>query len=247
MNWRTLIVVVVIGVAIASAIRSLQGSPEAEFTAEEKAILERLEPILDTLVLQQEDLSTLPGHFEPCEGGDPYDLLFGSQGDSPDVEHIEVSRSSYDAPIAYSSFCDADSGGYVSSLVALPYDKEHLLFLRAVDQEMARAEEGPLRELVDVNSDDLDPDEEVVDYRWIAAPELGDSRYAWEMTVDSRDTDQPFEMYDFTLRRGLLIGGVLVDVPSHATTEEEAFSVARAFDDRIAAKLKSLAAEVQAP
>ena len=246
MNWRALIVVVALGVAIASAIRSLQGSPEAEFTAEEKAILERLEPILDTLVLQQEDLSPLPGHFEPCEGGDPYQLQYGSEGDSPDVEHIQVDRQSYEAPISYSSFCDAESGAYVSSLVALPYDKGHLTFLRAAYEELARADEDPLQELVDASSDDLRSHEEVVDCRWLSAPTIGDWRYAWARTVDSPDTDQVFQMYDFKLLRGVVIAAVGVESASHATAEEEALAVAQAFDNRIAAKLESLAAEVQA-
>jgi hypothetical protein len=246
-NWRTLIVVVVLGVAIASAIRSLEGSPEAEFTAEEKAMLEKLEPLLESLVLRQEDLSSLPGHFEPCEGDDPYQLRYGSDGDSPDVEHIEVDRQSYEAPIGYSSFCDAETGSYVASLVALPYDKEHLLFLRAVDEELARAGEDALRELVDVNSDHLNSSEEVVDYRWVSAPTLGDSRDAFAQTIYSPDTDQLFEMYDFSLLRGVVIGGVGVELASHATAEEEALQVAQAFDDRIAAQLESLAAEVQAP
>ena len=211
-------------------------------------MLEALAPVLDTLVLQQEDLSPLPGHFEPCEGGDPYGLQFGSQGDSPDVEDIQVVRS-YDAPVSYSSFCDADSGAFVSSTVALPYDKEHLEFMSAVALGLARGdEEDALRELVNASSDDLNSQshEEVVDYRWVRAPTIGDWRYAWATTVDSPYTDQLVEIYHFKLVRDILLGGVLVEVPSHATAEEEALAVAQAFDNRIAAQLESLAAEVQA-
>jgi hypothetical protein len=54
-------------------------------------------------------------------------------------------------------------------------------------------------------------------------------------------------MYDFKLTRGVVIGGVGVQMVSHATAEQEALSVAQAFDNRIAAQLESLAAEVQAP
>jgi hypothetical protein len=246
-NWRALILVVALGVMIAWAIRSLQGSSEAEFTPEEEAMLERLEPILDTLVLQQEDLSSLPSHFEPCEGGGHYALQYGSQGDSPDVEHIDVDRQPYDVPISYSSFCDADSGAYVSSVVALPYDKDHLLWLRAVDEEFGRAGEDALQELVDASSYHLDSDEEVVYSRWVSAQSLGDSRYAFARTVDNPDTDELFEVYDFSLLRGLVIAGVGIDVPSHANAEKEAFALARTLDDRIATKLESLSAEVQAP
>ena len=209
-------------------------------------MLERLEPLLDTLALQQEDLSSLPGHFEPCEGGEPYGLQYGSRGDVPDVEDIRA-VDAYDAAVSYSSFCDADSGAYVSSNVALPYDKEHLSWLSDAYDEFARADDDALQALVDASSDDLNSHEEVVDYRWVGAPTIGDWRYAWARTVDNPDRDQLSELYHFKLIRDLVFGGVLVDVPSHATAEEEALAVAQAFDNRIAAKLDSLAAEVQAP
>lgn len=248
MNWRALIAVVAIGVTIAWAIRSLQGSSEAGFTGEEKAMLERLEPVLDTLVLQPEDLSHLPGHFEPCDVSEPYQLHYGSSGDSPDVEHIEVDRESYEAPIGYSSFCDADSGAFVYSYVALPYDKDHLSWLRDAYDQLARADNNDaLHAHVDAESDDLNSNEEVVDSRWVTAPTLGDSRYVWARTVENLDTSQVLEWYDFSLLRGVAIAGVFVDLPSHATAEQEALALAQAFDDRIAAKLESLAAEVQAP
>lgn len=246
-NWRALIAVVALGVMIAWAIRSLQGSPEADFTADEEAMLERLEPILDTLVLQQEDLSLLAGHFQPCEGGELYQLQYGSDADSPDVEHIHVDREAYEAPIAYSSFCDAGSGAYVSSVVSLPYDKEHLSFLIAAYEELARGGEGPLQELAAISSDDADSGEEVLDYRWVSAPTIGDWRYAFARTVDDSGGDQLFEWYSVKLLRGGVMGGVAVGVPGHATAESEVLAIAQAFDNRIAAKLESLAAEVQAP
>jgi len=246
-NWRALITVVTLGVMIAWGLRALQGSPEADFTAEEKAMLERLEPLLDTLVLQQEDLSSLPGHFEPCEGGEPYALQYGSDGASPDVEDIQVVEPS-EAPASYSDFCDADGRAFVSSIVALPKDKGHLLFLRAAYEELTRADnEQALRQLVDASFDDLSSAEEVIDYRWVTAPTIGDWRYAWARTVDNPDMDRPLEVYHFQLVRNVVLGGVLIEVPSGATVDEQALAVVQAFDNRIAAQLELLAAEVQAP
>ena len=209
-------------------------------------MLERLEPVLDTLVLQQEDLSRLPGHYEPCQGGEADSLTFEYSGDVESLEIEEVGHGeAYDGPIDYSSFCDDDSGAFASSLVALPRDKELLLFWQGVNTDLARSSGGDLKKLA--AADELPADEELLDYRTLSAPAFGDSQHVWVRTVDNLETGQRFEIYDFDFTRGVLLAGLGVELPSSPTAEEEAFAVAQAFHSRIAARLESLAAEVRAP
>jgi hypothetical protein len=234
-------------VVIAWVLRSLLGWPEAEFTAQEKAMLERLEPILDTLVLHEEDLSSLSGDYEVCEGGEGYSLQYKyrSEGGSVEVEDVRRAERS-DHPLADSLFCDFDSGAGVSSAVELPDSKEHLLALNRIARSLAEGEEEDLHELVDATSYDLSSEEELLDYRWVDASPLGDTRFAWARTVDNWDTGEQFEIYHFDFNRGVVLAGLLVRLPSSPTAESEALLLARAFDDRVAAQLQSLAPEVQA-
>jgi len=247
MNWRGVIVVVVLGVVIACAIRFLLGWPQAEFTAQEEAMLEKLPPILDTLVLHEEDLSSLSGDYEVCGGSGPYGLKFSyrSEGSSVEVEDVEPTEPS-GQPSATSLFCDFGSTAWVSSLVDLPDSKEHLLALNRINRNLAEGEEEDLRELVDATSFVLSWGEELLDYRWLKAPPLGDTRYAWVRTVDDLIWDAQFEIYHFDFNRGVILAGLLVRLPSSPTAESEALLLARTFDNRIAAQLQSLAPEVQA-
>lgn len=102
---------------------------EAEFTAEEKVLVERLTPILDTLVMQQDDLYKLVGNYEPCHGGGPRDLDFTYEehGDAANVKGIKLEESSDGHQGAKSLYCEAHSDAFVSSIVDLPQDKEELL------------------------------------------------------------------------------------------------------------------------
>ena len=247
-NWRALVLVVVLGVIIAWAIRTIQGWPEAQFTAQEKRMVEVLAPVLDTLVLQQGDLASLSSHFEPCQGGESSGLTFESSGEGQLLEVEDVRRGDpYDGPIDYSSFCDNDSGAFASSYAALPHDKETLLFWQNVNADLERADSADVDNLAEANSDDLHEDEELLDYRTLNAPALGDSRWAWARTVDNLERGQRFEMYDFVFTRGILMAGLGVELPSSPTAENEARAVAQAFDDRIAAQLQLLAPEVHRP
>jgi len=210
-------------------------------------MLQRTEPVLDTLVLQQEDLSPLSGHYEPCQGGEADSLTFEYSGEGESLEIEDVGRGeAYDGPIDYSSFCDDDSGAFASSLVALPRDKELLLFWRGVNADLA-SDGGDLKKLAEASSDDLHEEEELLDYRTLSALSLGDSHHVWVRTVDNLETGQRFEIYEFDFTRGILLAGLSVELPSSPTAENEAFSVATAFDNRIAAQLESLSADVQAP
>jgi hypothetical protein len=247
MNWRGVIVVVVLGVVIACAIRFLLGWPQAEFTAQEEAMLEKLPPILDTLVLHEEDLSSLSGDYEVCEGGAGYSVQYKyrSEGGSVEVEDVRRAERS-DHPLADSLFCDFGSGAWVSSLVDLPESKEHLLALNRINRSLAEGEEEDLHELADVTSDDLSSEEELLDYRWVDASPLGDTRFAWARTVDNWDMGEQFEIYHFDFHRGVVLAGLLVRLPSSPTAENEALLLAGVFDNKIAAQLELLRPEVQA-
>lgn len=246
MKWHilALTLIAVVGVAFAAILIAAQQG--AEFTAQEKAMLERLEPVLDTLVLHEEDLSSLSGDYEVCEGGEPYSIQYDYERNSADVEDVRRVESD-DHPTHDSAFCDFDSGAFVSSTVALPESKEHLLALRGVHRDLAHGESGGfLQKLAEIASDDLLPEEELLDYRWLNAPSLGNTGYAWVRTVNNLDTGEQLEIYHFHFTRSIVLAGLQAAVPSSPTAENEALLLARTFDNRIAAQLELLRPEVQA-
>jgi hypothetical protein len=245
-NWRAVIVVVFLGVVIAWVLRSPLGWPEADFTAEEKTLLDRLSPMLETLVLQEEDLSFLSGYYEACEGGMPYGLRYDYDPESGEVEDVQGIESDdrmldeFDS----SAFCNWGGRAFVSSIAVLPDSKETLIYYSNVAHDLARGEGKDLLEkMVEAARLDLHSEEEVVDYAWLQAPPLGDARYAWVRTVEDTETGDQFELYRFRFNRGVVMAGLLVKLPSSPTAENEALLLAKAFDDRIAAQLQSLTAE----
>jgi hypothetical protein len=241
-NWRALIVVVVLGVVIALAIRAIQGWPEDEFTVEEKAMMEALAPVLYTLVVQEEDLSSLSEGWEACLGErHAVNLQLRGEGSSPELEGVEAVEPR-ERPRGESSFCNSGSGGYVSSVLVLPLDNPEL-----VRRRISGPPEGGPEMLVEAFAGDLGWSEAVVDYGWLNAPGLGDSRFALARSVLDTETNERFEFYDFSFMRGVVLASLTVNIPSSPAAEDEARALAQTLDGRIAAKLESLAAEVQVP
>ena len=247
MKWHilALTLIAVVGVVFAAALVAWRGG--AEFTAQEEAMLEKLPPILDTLVLHEEDLSSLSGDYEVCGGSGPYGLNYGyrSQDGSAEVEEVEAVEAS-GSPYGSSLFCDFESGAFVSSLVELPETKDLLLALNAINRDLARAQETDLEKLAEATSGVLLPEEELLEYRSVSARTLGHARYAWVRTVDNLDTGEQFEIYHFDFNRSVVMAGLLVKLPSSPTAEEEASFLASVFDNKIAAQLELLRPEVQA-
>jgi hypothetical protein len=246
-KWHILLLTLtaLAGVVVAAAL--LAARQGAEFTAEEKRMLEGLAPILDTLAVQEEDLSSLPGNYEVCEGSGVYVLQYSlrSEDGSSEVEHV-TRREADDHAFAYSALCDYWTGAYVSSIIELPDSKEDLLLLKRLDVVFEKGQEGDLHQLAEVISDDFPPEEELVDYRWVNAPGLGHTRYAWVRTVYNSLTGEELETYDFSFSRGMVMTALVVRLPSSPTAESEALLVAEALDNRIAAQVELLATQAQA-
>jgi hypothetical protein len=240
-NWRALVVVLVLGMFIAGAIRTIQGWPQSGLTAEERAMMEALAPALDSLVLQQEDLSSLSGEWEACES-EPYTVSFQFRADEgyTELEGVEFVDDSSDNPEAGASFCGPTTGAYASSLVSLPVDNPEV-----VGRKLGLSK-GDTEVLVQAFASDLGSSEELIDYRWLSTPELGDSSFAMVRSVLDVDTGARFEIYDFDFIRGVVDVSMMLEIPSSPTADDEARALAQTLDDRIAAKLDSLAAEVQA-
>jgi len=211
-------------------------------------MLDRLAPMLDTLVLQEDDLSSLSGHYEACEGSMDYVLDFDYKpeaGEVEDVQSVEPDDSMLDESDP-SLFCNWDERTFVSSIAVLPDGKETLIYYSNIARDLAHGEgQDILGKLVEATSQDLFPEEELVDYAWLQAPVLGDTRYAWVRTVEDAETGDQFELYRYRFNRGVVMAGLLVKLPSSSTAENEALLLAKAFDDRIAAQLQSLTAEVR--
>jgi hypothetical protein len=219
---------------------------EAEFTAEEKVLVERLTPILDTLVIQQDDLYKLVGNYEDCQGsGDYYlDFTYKEHGDAANVKGVKLKESSDGYQGAKSLYCEAHSDAFVSSIVELPQDKEELLELNPISRGLAEGRQEDLERLVEATSDNpggLGPIEQAVSYRWLSAPTLGETRYAWVRNLVNADTGEESEIYHFDFNRGVVMAALLVKLPNGPAAEVEARALAAALDQRIAAQLQLLA------
>jgi hypothetical protein len=209
-------------------------------------LVEGLTPILDTLVMQQDDLYKLVGNYEPCQGsGDYYlDFTYKEHGDAANIKGIKLEKSSDGHQGAESLYCEAHSDAFVSSMVELPQDKEELLELNAISRGLAEGRQEDLERLVEATSDNpggLGPTEQVVSYRWVSAPTLGETRYAWVRNLVNVDTGEEFEIYHFDFNRGVVMAALLVKLPNGPAAEVEARALAAALDQRIAAQLQLLA------
>jgi hypothetical protein len=249
-KWRTLVALVVadlfLCVVIVFVMGSLQGSPKDEFTAEEEAIIEALSPLLDTLVLQQEDLSSLAGRYEECDdyGLAGVEFRYRTEDSSVNVEDVLPAEAGL-GPVRDSVFCDYDSGAFISSIVSLPANKEHFVDLQRVNAALSHGEHADLDELIEDVAGRAGPEDQIGEYRWLQTPAVGDAGYAWELTVYS-DGGQD-EVYRFHFIRGTVSAELTLRIPSSATAEYDARALAQTLDNRIASKLESLAAEVRVP
>ena len=246
MKWQTLALILGGVFLVGLAVSLLRETPE--FSGDEEAIVTKLEPVLDTLLLTEEDASSL-GYYVSCPEARVYETNYfdyRSEGDSLEVEDLREGEPDESVVHAMSPVCDYETGSLIDPLVALFRDKEQLLFEKRLQTALAQHREEDLQQLVEVNGGDLFDGEELVDARWINAPGLGHTRDAWTRTVADQETGERYALFQFHFTRGVVEASLYVRLPSAATAESDALSLAHLFDDRIAAKLQSLTAEVQA-
>lgn len=249
MKWQTLALILGGVVLVGMAVSLLRKTPA--FSGDEEAMMSKLRPILDTLLLTEEDLSSL-GEYVSCPGARVYRTVYydyRSQEGSLEVDSIREGPSEPDpgaAAHSLSSFCEYETGGVVSPLLTLPRDKEDLLFEKRVETALAQHREEDLERLIESNSDDVRSGEVIIDARWIDAPGLGHTRYGWARTVAAPLTGERFELFEIEFTHGVVEAYLYVRLPSGPTAEDDALSLARMLEDRIVAKLQSLRAEVQA-
>lgn len=225
---------IALGLAVIVAVRISSG--QEEWTDEEEEQLAVLEASPEDLVLREDDL---PAGLRDLEPAPPsvrtVDWTVGSRsGDIKDVYRWpagDLEPLGYRATrVAY--FEDPHNGGYVLSLTALPDTPSRLHDSERVNRSLDRRDDDTLEKVAAAEAEASGLS--VLDYVWLKAPELGDTRYGWAIVME--DEGEAIEWCEVAFTRGpadVLIGASFEGVGC----QEDILFLAALLDDRIEALL----------
>lgn len=219
-----------------------QSEEREMFSQGEESVWDRVEPVLKSLLPEDEELPGILADYRSCDSGSPG----GTDVTLRDGEVSEINDGSFEEfPNEYTSFCSG-SGGEIGVQVMLPRDRTHLRHIQNSYDAFAKGSGEALELLVEYKSDSLAHWGEIVDSRWIEAGGTGDHSYGYVLTLDDPESNELYYFANVHFTRGVVMGGLhILGKMGADRAESEAMAMATAFDDKVVARSRSAAASDQ--